>query len=122
MSARWLPALGGGHRVDLVDDHGLDAAQRLARRRGEHEVERLGRGDEDVGRVAHEAAALVGRRVAGAHADGRLVYRLAQALGGEADPLQRAPQVLLDVDGEGPQRRDVEQPGAVGALRRAAAC
>ena len=25
-------ALGGGQRVDLVDDHGLDAAQRLARR------------------------------------------------------------------------------------------
>ena len=24
-------ALGGGERVDLVDDHGLDAAERLAR-------------------------------------------------------------------------------------------
>ena len=50
-------ALGGGQRVDLVDDHGLDAAQRLPRRGGEHQVERLGRGDEDVGRVADEHGA-----------------------------------------------------------------
>ena len=71
--------LGGGQRVDLVDDHGLDALQRLARRRGEHEVERLGRGDEDVGRVPHEAAALVGRGVAGAHADRRLRARSCRA-------------------------------------------
>ena len=62
--------LGGGQRVDLVDDHRLDVAQGLAGRRGEHEVERLGRGDEQVGRVAHELAALVGRGVARAHADG----------------------------------------------------
>ena len=47
--------------------------------RGEHEVERLGRGDEDVGRVADELAALVGRRVAGAHADRGLVERLRRA-------------------------------------------
>ena len=45
VTARWLPALGGGQRVDLVDDHRLDAAQRLARRRGEHQVQRLGGGD-----------------------------------------------------------------------------
>ena len=71
--------LGGGQRVDLVDDHGLDAAQRLAGRRGEHQVERLGRGDEDVGRVADEPAPLVGGGVAGAHADGRLRVGLRRA-------------------------------------------
>ena len=59
-------ALGGGQRVDLVDDHGLDVDERLARRRGEHQVERLGRGDQQVGRVADQLPALVGRRVAGA--------------------------------------------------------
>ena len=42
-------ALGAGERVDLVDDHGLDAAQGLARRRREHEEEGLGRRDEDLG-------------------------------------------------------------------------
>ena len=51
--------LGGGQRVDLVDDHGLDVAQGLAGLRREHQVERLGRGDQHVGRVAHELAALL---------------------------------------------------------------
>ena len=64
-------ALGRRERVDLVDDHGLDAAQDLARLRREHQVERLGRGDQDVGRGAHELLALLGGRVAGAHRDRR---------------------------------------------------
>ena len=59
-------ALGAGDRVHLVDDHRLDAAQRLARLRGEEQEQRLGRRDEDVGRRAGERAALVGRGVAGA--------------------------------------------------------
>ena len=62
-------ALGAGDGVHLVEDDGLDAGERLARRRGEHEEERLGRRDEDVGGRAGEGAALVGRGVAGAHAD-----------------------------------------------------
>ena len=108
--------LGGGQRMDLVDDHGLDAAQRLAGGRGEHQVERLGGGDEDVGRVAHEGAPLVGGRVPGADADRRLGVGLAQPLGGEAGPLQRGSQVLLHVDGQGPQGRHVDDPRAVGPL------
>ena len=32
-------ALGGGQRVDLVDDHGLDVDERVARRRREHQVQ-----------------------------------------------------------------------------------
>ena len=50
------PALGLRHRVDLVDDDPLRTGEELARLRGEHEVERLGRGDEDVGRVRSIAA------------------------------------------------------------------
>ena len=60
-------ALGRREGVDLVDDDRLDADERLARRRGEHEVEALGRGDEEVGRAADELLAFVGGRVAGAH-------------------------------------------------------
>ena len=44
-------ALGAGDGVHLVDDHRLDAAQRLAGRRGEQQEQRLGRGDQDVGRA-----------------------------------------------------------------------
>ena len=58
-------ALRAGDRVDLVDDDVLDAAQDLAGRAGQHQVERFGGRDEDVRRVADELAALVGRGVAG---------------------------------------------------------
>ena len=66
-------ALGTGHRVDLVDDHPPDASQDLARLGGEHQVERLRRGDQDVGRSGLDPAALARRGVAGAHRDARLV-------------------------------------------------
>ena len=108
-------ALGGRHRVDLVDDHGLDALQRLACRRREHQVERLGRGDQEVGRAADELLALVGRRVAGAHRDLGCGERHADPLGREADAGERRAEVLLDVEREGAQRRDVEHAGAVRA-------
>ena len=50
-------SLGGRQRVDLVDDHRGDAPKGLAGRRREHEVERFGRRDEDVGRVRDECGA-----------------------------------------------------------------
>jgi hypothetical protein len=62
-------ALGGGEGVDLVDDHGLDIDQRGAGLRGEHQVERFGSGDEDVGWAADERPALLRGGVAGAHPD-----------------------------------------------------
>ena len=62
-------ALRSGDGVDLVDDHRRNPSQRLARRRGEHQVERLGRRDQDVGRLLDELAALLRRRVARANAD-----------------------------------------------------
>ena len=43
--------------MDLVDDDGFDGAQGFGRVRSEDQVERLGGGDEDVGRVAAEALA-----------------------------------------------------------------
>ncbi len=76
-------ALGAGERVDLVDDHRGDAAQRLARCAGEHEEQRLGRGDEDVRGVAHQVAALDRRRVTAAHRGAHLAELLAASLRGE---------------------------------------
>ena len=54
-------ALRAGDRVDLVDDDVLDAAQDLAGRAGQHQVERFGGRDEDVRRVAGDLAAVLGR-------------------------------------------------------------
>ncbi len=93
------PPLGLGDGVDLVDDHRLDPGEDLAHAGGEHQVERLGGGDEDVGRGFRHRPPVFLRGVAGAQADGDL----------GADPAQRRPQVALDVVGERFQRRDVDQ-------------
>ena len=52
-------ALRAGDRMDLVDDDVLDPAQDLAGGAGQHQVERLGRRDQDVGRVASDLPAIV---------------------------------------------------------------
>ena len=109
-------ALGGRHGVDLVDDDGLDAAQGVGGRRGQHQVQRLGRGDEQVGRAADQLLAFVRRGVAGAHRHLGCRERFADPFGGEADAGERRPQVFLDVERQRPQRRDVEDARAMGAL------
>ena len=70
------------------------------RLRGEHEVQRLGRGDEDVGRGAQHRRPFPLRRVAGAHRDAHV----------GADAAQRRLQVALDVVAQGLERRDVDEP------------
>ena len=62
-------ALGRGDRVDLVDDAPLGAGEQLLGAAGQHQVQRLGRGDQDVGRLAQHRLALALRRVAGADGD-----------------------------------------------------
>ena len=95
--------------VDLIDDEGADVSQGgagLGRR--EHQVERLGGRDEDVGRVLGDRLSLGGGRVAAAHgdADGR---QLVAQLGGDGVDLgQRGLQVAMDVGPEGLEGRDVE--------------
>ncbi len=108
-------ALVAGHGVDLVDDHLADRGERpaplLAR---EEQVERLGGGDENVGRALQHGLAARRGRVPGADRG---------ADGGEAQPCrpgrllqggERLAQVLLDVVREGLERRDVEDAGLVG--------
>ena len=105
-------ALGAGDRVDLVDDDGVDVAQRLARRRREHQEQRLRRGDEDVGRMGDQPAALLLGGVARADPDRDLVERLAAAGPGLGDADERGAEVALDVDRERLERRHVQHPGA----------
>ena len=66
---------GRGERVDLVDDDVLDSAQRLARGRRQHEIERLGRGDENVRRMAQQQPPVACGRVTGAQPHGGHVDR-----------------------------------------------
>ena len=111
-------ALGRCERVDLVDDHRVDVDERVPRRRREHQVEALRRGDEQVGRAADEALAILGRGVARAHRDRRRRVRHAEPLGGETDAEQRRAEVLLDVERQRAQRRDVEDPGPLLGVER----
>ena len=62
--------------------------------------------------MADERAALLGAAVTGADTDRRLDERLTEPLGGHADAPQRCPEVLVDIDRQGPQRRDVQHPNA----------
>ena len=93
-------ALRPRHGVHLVEDHRLDAAERLPRLRGQKQEQRLGRGDQDVGRRPQHPAALFGGRVARPHRD--LELRL--------EPGERAAEVALDVVVERLERGHVEQP------------
>jgi hypothetical protein len=104
--------LGLGDGVDLVHDDPVDVGEDLARTRGEHEVERLGRCDQDVGRRAEHRLALLLRRVAGADGHRHVA----------ANAAQRRAQVALDVVGERLQRRDVDESraGLRGRLRHQA--
>ena len=101
-------ALGGGDGVDLVDDDVLDAAQDLARLAGEHEVERLGGRDEDVGGRLGQLATRVRRRVAGSGGDRDLGHLYPELRRGAPDPRQRRSEVALDVIRERLERADVE--------------
>ena len=62
-------ALGRGDRVDLVDDAPARAVEQLLGAGGQHQVERLGRRDQDVRRLAQHRLALALGRVPGAHRD-----------------------------------------------------
>ena len=111
-------ALGARDRVHLVHDDRLDPAQGLPRLRGEQQEERLGGGDEDVGRVRGELAPLVGGGVAGPHRHRDLGLRQPEPARRLPDPGQRRPQVPLDVDRQGLQRRHVDHPAPPVLVRR----
>jgi hypothetical protein len=102
-------ALRAGDGVHLVHDHRVDRFQQVARLRGQHQEERLGRRDQDVGRVPEHVLALLLRRVA--RADGDRELRLQAG--------ERPAQVALDVVVQRLERRDVEdaQPFARRALQ-----
>ncbi len=87
-----------GDGVHLVEDQRLDPPERLARLRRQQQVERLGRGDQDVGRLLHHLPAFLGGCVAGAHRNPQV----------RLEPCERPAQVALDVVVECLQRRDVE--------------
>ena len=103
------PPLAAGHGMDLVDDHRLGGPEHVAGLRGEHQVQRLRSGDEDVRRSAQHGRALALRGVAGANGDAQV---------GSHAP-QGSAQVALDVIGQGLERRYVDQADSRPGILRA---
>ena len=67
------PALGGHDRVDLIDDHRVDAAQAGGGIRGKQQIQRLRGSDQNLCRMPPEPASFLLRCVTGADTDLRLV-------------------------------------------------
>src|SRR4051794_19856188 len=95
--------------VDFVDDDGARGAQHLAAAlRGQQQVERFGRGDQDVRRLAQHGRALGRGRITGPHRrrDPRRVQP--HVLGDPPDAAPRFREVLVNVRAERLQRRNVD--------------
>ena len=105
-------ALGGNEGVNLVNDDRVDGAQSLGCSRREHQVERFGGGDEDVGWVTPEASTFALRGVAGADADRRFVKGHAAATRHVGNAGKGRAQVAFDVDGQGLEGRDIDDAAA----------
>ncbi len=100
--------------MDLVDDHGAHRPEHLAAPlRGEEEVERLGRGDQDVRRALEHRGPLRSRRVTGPDRGGDLDRIEPHGLGHLADLAPGLGQVLVDVGAQRLERRDVHHPNLV---------
>ena len=105
-------SFGRGERMDLVDDHRVNVGQGARRRRGQHEVQRLGRGDQNVGRVSLQASSFGLIGVARAHTDRWDAHRHPEAFRLVSDSVQRRTQIPFNVNSQGAQWRDVDDPGA----------
>jgi hypothetical protein len=111
------PPLVAGDGVDLVDDDGVDGAQRLASPpAGDEEVERLRRRHHEARRVPEHGRPLGAGGVAGADADREVRRRQAELDGHGGDLVEGSLEVLGDVDGQRLEGRHVEHPGHVGDL------
>ena len=111
-------ALGGNQGVDLVDDDGVDGAQGFGGLRSQHQVERLG----VVIRMSAGWRRKRARSRWGVSPVRTLIERLvegdAPAAGHVGDAGERRTQIALDVDGQGFEGRDVDDPCSHLSFRR----
>ena len=108
-------ALVVGDGVNFVDDDGFDGAENFAALRGgEQNVERFGRGDQNVRRACSMARRSCIERVAGAHGGANLRHQEAALAGELQNFAERSFEIFLNVVAERLERRDVEDFGVVG--------
>ena len=101
--------------MDFIDDHGAAGREHVAAGlRTEQDVERFGRGHDDVRRAASHPGALGLRGVAGAHHRADFHIRQAQRREFFTNTIERRLEVSLDVIRQGLERRHVYHPRLVG--------
>ena len=107
-------ALVVGHRMNLVNDHGLNITQDCAALlRGKQDVERLRRRDKNMRRALQHRTPLVHERVAGADSGANLWHQEATFAGHLQNFAERDFEVLLDIVAQRLQRRNIKDLGAV---------
>ncbi len=110
-------ALCPGQGVDLVDDHGLHPAQRLSRRGGEEQEQRLRGRDEDVGGSGGLSAAFGRVGVPGTDSDANIGNLQPHAGGSLTDADERRTQVAFDIRGERLERGDIQNAATILSIR-----
>ena len=89
--------------MQLVEDHSFCRGKHiLAGFAGQHQVERFGRGDQDVRGFPYHPLPFAGGGIARADIDCDAVFR--------SYPGERALQIFTDVCSLGFQRRDIDKP------------
>ena len=106
------PTFSRGDGVDFIDDEVRHRSQRLACPTCEHQVQRFGRRDENVGRLADDPLPLARGGVPRADGHRQRRERLPELLGGGEDAVERHAEVALHVLVQRLQRRDVEDAHA----------
>jgi hypothetical protein len=102
-----------GYGVDLIDDDSVDAAEMFARFAGsEEDIEGLGGGDEDVGRITEHGGTLFGEGVAGADGGAYLGAEIAALHCELLDLGKGGVEIFLHIVGEGFERADVDDLSA----------
>ena len=110
-SDKQIAALGGDERMQFVEHDALERGEQKRRIVGRQQQRQLlGRGEQDIRRIAPLPLPPRHRRIAGAGLD----------LDRQPHLGDRRLQIARDVDGERLQRRDVEGVEAAGALHAAA--
>ena len=110
-------ALIVGDGVNFIDDHGAGGPQHGSGfLGGQQDVERFGRGDEDVRAMLTHLLAFVGGGIAGADGSAYGIELDALARGELGDFGQRYFEVLVDVVAQSFEGRDVDDLGLVGKL------
>ena len=102
--------------MNFIDDDSVDHPEGIGGLRGQQQVERFRSRDQDVGWIAAEASSFALGSIAGTNADRRIVEGHTLAAGHVGDASQGRAKVAFHVNGEGLERRDVDDAAASAAL------